>query len=149
MSDMQDIDWKLLELATLRPGITPKKAIESGKLPYTHGSVKQSAARLRRKELLWPSRPAWVLPTAKALEWLQDAKAHDDAVAETPVLRLTEHERLMIEAACKLAPIVQTDFLAHESLSDIPVSKRPQILITLREWGWLHPWNGLVKRSKE
>jgi hypothetical protein len=132
---MQDISWKLLELATLHPGITAKDAIDEGKLPYTHGSVKQAAAKLRREGLLWPSRPAWVLV----------ARMPDDKAREL----LTDHERIMLDAAKAVGPMVQLDFLQLEALAAIPVTKRPSVLISLRVWGWIHPWNGLVKKPSE
>lgn len=132
---LQDISWKLLELATLSPGITAKDAIDAGKLPYTHGSVKQAAAKLRREGLIWPSRPAWVL----VRQW-PDEKAYEALHAD---------ERVMLEAARASGPMLQTEFLQLEALSEIPVSKRPQVLLGLRRWGWVHPWNGLVKKNAE
>jgi hypothetical protein len=155
---------KILEVATLDPGVEALDAVKDGRLPYVHSTVKQAAASLRQRGLLFPSRPTWVILTKKGRDW---SKGHPckrecwqsgEAEAILPgdncpccgqfdlIRLLSDREQAVLRLAMEHGPMPQDEFLSR--VSGIPETARPGILITLREYKWLMPWNGLVPREK-
>ena len=141
MSDLKltRLERAVWELAWRKPGITSAVVAEEGLVetstgtPAARTSIKRALAGLRKKELLWPSRPTTVA-----------VKAHRvPPDLEDPGDRLYA----MLKLAQEIGPCPQSTFLHHPKLEHIPPTMRPLLLTRLRDLGLIHPWNALLPKG--